>query len=167
MTLTKTRFFLSRVVGVGALVSLLSVTVFAADADPNSFIGTWSINAAKSKATGDALPASYTSTFTDAGGGKTHTHAEWTEADGSKHIRDYTAAADGKAAPVTGDPSVDSVRITSQKPGQIHVKFSKGGKVVEWSHYSMSPDGNSVRGTESAKDDKGATVTYHVVFDRK
>lgn len=159
--------FLSRALGVGMLYSLFCVAATAADADANSFLGNWSINAAKSKAMGDALPVTYTSTFSDAGESKVRTHVEWTESDGSKHTREYTAAANGKPARVTGDSSVDYVRITSQKPGEIHVKFLKGGKVLEWAHYTISSDGNSIRGTENARDDKGATVTYHVFFDRK
>ncbi len=124
------------------------------------------MNAAKSSAEGTELPKTYTVEITEAGGGKMHDKVLWVGSDGTRLEMEYTAAADGKAAPMTGDPDIDSVIVTQKSARTTYIRFMKGGKQVEWGHYTVSADGHSMRATEGGTEN-GKKYRYHFVFERQ
>jgi hypothetical protein len=99
----------------------LACTLWAAD----PFVGTWKMNAAKSKSTiqdmtltiaaqGDSFKCVQTLAYAD---GKT-THRSWTD------------KYDGKDYPMTGDPTVDTISVTKPDANTVKYLFKKNGKGV-------------------------------------
>jgi hypothetical protein len=88
-------------------VYLLAVLVAAAFAagptmpQTNPFVGTWTLNVAKSKYEGTAAPKSLTRTVTAEGSGLKYSF-EGEAADGSKLSHGFSSNLDGKDSPVTG-----------------------------------------------------------------
>ena len=106
-------------------LAVASAPVFGADADP--MMGTWVMNAAKSKFEPGPPLKSYVITMSDAGGGTVKDHAEWVNADGSKEESNYTFAAGTKQAPVTGYANADTVRMERLKPTESRMTLLRAG----------------------------------------
>lgn len=62
---------------------------------------------------------------------------------GESHL-DFTAKADGPAAPVTGNPGFNQVEIHRIDKKQVEVKERKDGTVVATLRSKLSPDGNEL-----------------------
>jgi uncharacterized protein (DUF2147 family) len=91
-----------RMASAAVLVAAAAVASAADAGDALSpFYGTWTMNAAKSKVEGAALPKSYTAIQTDAGPGKLHCQVELVSSDGSKSAMEFTADLNGKPKNVT------------------------------------------------------------------
>lgn len=148
-----------------ALLAVASPPAFGADANP--MIGTWIMNAAKSKFDPGPPLKSYSVTIADAGGGMLKDHAEWVNADGTKEEVNYTFGANGADAPVTGYANADTVRMKRVKPNENRMTLLKAGKAREFGHYIVSADGTTMHATEWGTDTTGAMYKATLVFDRK
>jgi len=148
-----------------AFLAVASAPVLGADANP--MIGTWVMNAAKSKFEPGPPLKSYIVSITDEGGGKLKDHAEWVNADGSKEETNYTFTADAKEAPVTGYANADTVRMERVKPNENKMTMLKAGKPREFGHYIVSADGKTMHATEWGTDATGAKYKATMVFDRR
>src|SRR5262245_19729106 len=113
-----------------ALAAVLGVGFIgpsAQAADPR--IGTWKLNAAKSKYDPGPPPQSLTVTVEPAGQGEKVT-AEIVNADGSRVSTVYTANFDGKDSPLTGSPTANTVALKRVNPHTTVRTDKKDGKVV-------------------------------------
>jgi hypothetical protein len=147
--------------------ALLAISGFAlaAGLSMSDFVGTWTMNASKSTFSGSPLK-SYTVTITDTGGGTTHTVVHWTDPDGTQGQLEYSGDASGKAAPASGDPSVDAVRLKASGPGWVQLAFLKGGKTVEHGKYTLASDGKSMHAVEGGVYN-GKKYSSDIVLERQ
>jgi hypothetical protein len=135
---------------MGSLI-LTAVAASSVRAQDNPYLGTWKLNAAKSKSEGMPLPKSMTRTVT-ADGDKVKYSYEGVMADGTAVAYSFTVAYDGKDYPVTGSGmpgGADSISIkregTHKEIGTSTSEVSKDGKVTTLKVNGMA-DGKPVTG---------------------
>ena len=137
-----------------------------AQSDPR--IGTWKLNAAKSK--WDPGPPVKTQTRTYvAVGHALKVSVERVTVDGNLQAYTYTADFDGKDHPVTGQgPSGgDSVTLKRIDTYTFESIFKKTGKVVELSTNVISQDGKSMTITSKGMGPRGQPTNNFTVFDKQ
>jgi hypothetical protein len=154
--------------GIAALAvgSLYASTLLAADA----FVGTWVLNAAKSKLPGGLVPDSVTMVVTDAGAGKYKTVSDTAMAGVTAHS-EITFAFDGKEyAPVTtpAQPGMPPVTQVSERVSDSSYTTSVrvGGELIATTLSEVSSDGKSLTMTTKGEGEY-ASVSSVMVFERK
>lgn len=159
----------------GTRVSLAAVTVACAMAvgvaaqpatpaqDP--YVGTWTMNAAKSTFSAPA-PKSRVLTITAAGANAIKVEVAQLGADGARTRWSFSSSGDGKEVPVTGNPDMDTASRMSQGPRAGKTVFKKQGKVVMEVSTEVSADGKTLTSTSKGVDAQGNPVTSKVVYDR-
>jgi hypothetical protein len=158
------RVRLVRLVGSVVVLQLALVGVLLGQTDPA--VGTWKLNAAKSKYTPGPMPKSNTITITAVANGL-HVVAKGEDAAGRPTGIDYTATYDGKDAPVKGAPAYDAVsakRVDANTTEQIR---KKEGKSVQTMTRKISADGKTMTVTTRGKDESGRTINTVAVYDRQ
>ena len=151
------------VASIVACLAVLSVFL-GAQADPA--IGTWTLNAAKSKYVPGPVPKSNVVTIVTSGAGY-HVTAKGEDAAGKPTSIDYTVAFDGKDSPVKGAPAYDTTslkRIDANTTEQIR---KKEGKSVQTATRKISADGKTMTVTTRGKDESGRTLNTVAVYDRQ
>jgi len=135
----------------------MAVAAMCLASDPN--MGTWKLNAAKSKVAA-GLPKPVTVVY-EAAGDKVKVTVDGIGADGQPMHNEWTGAFDNKDYPVTGDPSVDArsykrvndhtLMLTNKKDGKVtttaRVSVSADGKTRTVETRGMSSDGKMLRGS--------------------
>src|SRR5215831_14339234 len=131
--MTGRRFALA-VVGcvLGGIVAL------AAD-DPN--MGTWKLNAAKSKI-GAGAPTNSTVIYAPAGDGVKVT-VDGVDGTGKTVHSEWTGKFDGKEYPVTGEPTADMRAYTKVNATTLSFVQKKGGKETTSGKIVVAADGKS------------------------
>ena len=130
---------------MGLIILIMGILCFAVSAAGDPQLGTWNLNLAKSKyIPGFPKPRSQTHKYEQTGSdGVTYIQDGLDEQGKPVHV-EYTAKYDGKAYPVYGDPSRDTVALkrgsayetkgTSKKARQVVGTFtgvvSKNGTVL-------------------------------------
>ena len=147
---------------VGCL-ALMSVLV-GAQADPA--IGTWKLNAAKSKYNPGSPPRSQTITITAAGSGIA-VMSRGTDATGKPLATDYTVAFDGKDVPVKGSPSYDMTSAKRVDANTTELTRRKGGKVVQTSRRVVSAGGKTMTITTTGVNENGDRISNVGVFEKQ
>jgi hypothetical protein len=149
------------VMGVLILGTLAASLVRAQD---NPYLGTWKLNAAKSKSEGLPVPKSMTRTVA-AEGDKVKYNYEGVMADGTAVAYSFTVAYDGKDYPVTGNGmpgGADSISIQREGTHMATAVLKKGGKEIGTSTSEVSKDGKvttlKVTGMVNGKPVTGVTV---------
>jgi len=132
------------------LIVLLTVAGAMAQAT-NPLVGTWKLNAAKTK--GSSFTAG-TTTVEAVGAGVKMT-ADLTGADGAKSHWSFTANYDGKDVAVTGkSPYGDTVALTRVDERTTRVTVKQAGKVTVTQTITVSADGktrtNATKGVDLA-----------------
>jgi len=148
---------------LGALLALSSVAI-AADA-PESVVGTWKLNTAKS--TGNVpMPKSETRTYAAAPGGVALT---WTRvgADGKESTVKTTFKYDGKDYPVTGSPDFDALSAKRIDANTIESVQKRSGKEVGTTKRAVSADGKTLTLTSKITTADGKDATTTMVYDRQ
>jgi hypothetical protein len=149
------------VMGVSILAAVAASSVRAQD---NPYLGTWKLNAAKSKSEGMPVPKSMTRTVT-ADGDKVKYSYEGVMADGTAVAYSFTVAYDGKDYPVTGNGmpgGADSISIKREGTHKAAAVLKKGGNEIGTSTSEVSKDGKvttlKVKGMADGKPITGVTV---------
>ena len=137
----------------------------AAFASTDAFMGTWKLNASKSKLS-DAAPKNETVTY-EAAGDQIKVTLEGTQADGTKTKTEWTGKFDGKDYPSTGNPNEDMRSCKQIDDRTLHVESKKGGKVGLSAHVVVSADGKSRTVTVHGTDAKGKKYTSVAVYDKQ
>ena len=139
---------------------LLSPAVQAAD----NYLGTWTLNVAKSKYDPGPPAKSQTTLLEAVSGGGLKEVGDRVNADGSKTHWEWSAKYDGKDYPVMGDPSRDTVALKRVDNNTLEVTNKKSGKLANTMKIVVAKDGRS-RTNES----KGPDGEVHNVlaFDKK
>jgi hypothetical protein len=132
-------------------------------ADPQ--MGTWKLNAAKSKITPGTLifnTITYKSIF-----GKVKVEGEGIDADGKPVHTEWTGNFDGKDYPVTGDPISDARSYTKVDDRTLDLTVKKGGKIIDTVRMVLSADGKSRTVTVTGTTPKGKKFKNVVVYDKQ
>ena len=148
-----------------ALCGILLVTAAAQAAD--NFLGTWTLNVAKSKYDPGPAPQSQTTILETIADGSTKERGDRVNADGSRTQWEWTAKLDGKDYPVKGDPDRDTVSLKKISDDTLEVTNKKDGKVTNTMKIVVAKDGKSRTNEASFTNAKGVKVHNVMFFDRK
>ena len=124
------------------VVGVALVTTVGAQA-PKGLIGTWKLDAAKSKFSPGPAPKSMTVVYS-AAGDSMKIVADVVPADGPAQHWEMTAAYDGKEYPVTGNPNADVIVIKKIDDTHGESTFKKGGKVTSVNSRTLSAVGKTL-----------------------
>jgi len=142
------------------LAGLLAVSGTAAAADP--IMGTWKLNAAKSKMTADNMQKSQTRVYSQSGDNISIVITS-VAADGKESTTRSTYKLDGKDYPVMGPSSYDSLSGKQVDANTAEFTLKKGGKTVGTTTRIVSKDGKTMTSTGSA----GGKDQGTLVFDKQ
>jgi len=144
---------MKRLLTAAALVGIVGGTALAQA--PNPLVGTWKLNAAKSKGT---TFKSGTTKVEAAGNGVKFT-VELIGADGTATRWSFTANYDGKDNPVTGNnPYGDSVALTRVDARTTQISAKQGGKATVTQTIVVAEDGKTRTTTTKGTNAKGEPV---------
>jgi hypothetical protein len=143
-------------------VLLGGMVAFAAD-DPA--MGTWKLNAAKSKI-GAGAPTNNTVIYAPAGDSVKVT-TEGVDASGKPIHAEWTGKFDGKEYPVTGDANADMRSYTRVNERTLTFSQTKGGKVTTSGKAVVSADGKSRTVTNEVTTADGKKVASTAVYDKQ
>jgi hypothetical protein len=137
---------------------LLAIGLPAAD---SPFVGTWKMNAAKSKLEGSGLDSN-TVVHVEQDGSGLKVSVEAKPGNFS-----YQAALDGKATKVTGSPVVDEISTQTIKEREMSARGIKGGLIVFVDLRTVSRDGKTMTITRSGSNPEGKPFKATLVFDKQ
>jgi hypothetical protein len=146
-------------------ICIFSTALFAAD---NPFVGTWKLNAAKSKFAPDTELKEMTVTF-EAVGNEMKRTVSGIDPDGQQINQSSTIAWDGKAHKIESPPN-PPIMVAVKKVGDhtldVTVK-QPDGKLLDTVKAVVSQDGKSMTVTEKGQDPKGRKLDNTEVFEKQ
>jgi hypothetical protein len=142
---------------VGILFVFGAVAVFAQAPAAKNMVGTWKLDAAKSKYSPGPTPKSQVAILSTVDGGM-KVVSDRVEADGKTTHFEWTAKFDGKDYPVTGDPGRDAVSVKKVDDYTLDITNKKGGKTTTVIHAVYAKDGKSRTETVSGTDAQGKKI---------
>lgn len=160
---------MKRVSAFAAVVAMVVLVHGVAMAQTNPLIGTWKLNADKSKFTPGPGPKSLTVTLEAAGDGVKST-SDATGADDASTSWSYTANYDGKDNPITGTGvpgGADTVSLKRINANTTESILKKGGKVVRMARFAVSKDGKTMKIVAKGTDADGKPASTRLVFDKQ
>lgn len=160
-----TRSMIASVLLAGGL-SLVLVPARALLAQSDPAVGTWKLNAAKSKYNPGPPPRSQTLTISAAANGVT-VMSRGTDGAGRPLATDYTVAFDGKDVPVKGSPSYDATSAGRVDANTTELTRRKGGKIVQTSRRVVSADGKTMTITTTGVNENGDRISNVGVFEKQ
>jgi hypothetical protein len=147
---------------IAAAICALALPAAAQSGD--RLAGTWQLNVAKSKYEGAAPPKSQTTTLHAVEGGL-HEVVERVNADGSTTRWEVIARYDGRDYPVKGDPSRETVAMTTVDQNTVDIVNKKAGAMVSRMRIVVAEDGKSR--TNTVMDPSGNKTVAMLFFDRR
>ncbi len=163
----RTRGASVRGVGAAAVVTtLLTLWSVPGLAQPDTHVGTWVLNVAKSKYTPGPPPKEQTTIMEAAGNGIKVT-TKGVDAAGKPTGASYTANFDGKDSPVAGNPDWDMTSIKRVNANTLEFTRKKAGKVVQTATSVISSDGKTRTITSTGVDAQGRKINNVAVYDKK
>ena len=157
--------FRTRVVVVLALCAAPILLIELA-AQGDGFIGTWTLNEAKSKYSPGPPPKAQVSTY-ETVGQSTKVTVKGTGVDGKPTMFQYTAAYDGKDYPVTGNPEYDTTSLKRIDPYTVEFTRKKAGKVVQTGTNVLAKDGKTRTVTTKGTNAQGQPISNVAVYEKK
>jgi hypothetical protein len=147
---------------IGALFVIGTGSALAAD----PVIGTWQLNAAKSKFSPGPGPKSQTRTYAESGGATALT-IKTTSANGKESTVTLTFTDDGKTAPISGNPDFDTVSVTRVNARTVRSTETKAGAKVGTGIRSVSADGRTLTFAQKGTHADGTQYDDKSVYDRQ
>ena len=135
-------------------------TAFAQKAE----MGTWKLNEAKSK-----VPAGYmknTTVLYETDGDNVKVTTDGTDAKGDPMHTTWAGKFDGKAYPLTGDPTADSRTYVKVNDHTLKLTNTMAGKAVNTGTVTIAPDGKIRTLRISGTDKDGKKVSSTAVYDK-
>lgn len=149
---------------LSASVLAVALPVYAQAADP--FVGTWTLNVAKSKYTPGPVPKSITSTYEAAGKGYKISVKNESASGGFQYS--YTTNLDGTESKVTGNnPNADTLVVKRIDARTLESVNKKGGKVTVTQRNVVSADGKTRTVTTTGVDGQGQKIHNVGVFEKR
>jgi hypothetical protein len=130
-----------------------------------NWIGTWKLNAAKSKPGSNAISVQ-TLKFEATPEGVKLT-SEGTDPEGKPVMAGYTTKYDGKDVPWSGNPVADMASAKKIDENTYENLWKKGGKTLVTAKVSVSADGKTLTVTQSGTDAQGKPVSSLAVYDKQ
>jgi hypothetical protein len=139
-------------------------------ADEELFLGTWVLNAAKSKGPATVVPESATMVISDLGSGKYKSVTDNVAARVKTHV-EVTFATDGKDYPLVTTPTVAGMPPVTQSFERVNattykVSLKVNGQLMATALEEVSADGKTLTATTMGIG-QFATISNVTVFDRK
>jgi hypothetical protein len=154
-------------VAVVLAVGLFALRVPSVAQSRDPFVGTWTLNVAKSKYSPGPTPKSVTSTYEAAGKGyKISVRNE--PASGPVQQYSYTTNLDGADSKVTGNnPNADTIAAKRINASTLETVNKRNGKVTITQRNVVSADGKTRTVTTTGTDPQGRKVNNVAVFEKK
>ena len=149
-----------------AILSALVVCAAAATmlaADPN--VGTWKLNAAKSKLSPNG--ARNNTVVIAAAGDNMKVTVDGTGSDGKATHNEWTGKFDGKEYPVTGDATMNMRSYATIDDHTLRLTGKKDGKVVTTGRIVISADGKTRTVTTTVTDAEGKKTNSTSVYEKQ
>lgn len=144
------------------LVAIVGAAALAQSADPQ--VGTWTLNAAKSKGT---MFKGGTVTVEPAGQGW-KTSVDLVGQDGTPSKWSFTAQPDGKDNPITGDnPFGNTLSMTRVDARTVKTTIKQDGKVTLTQTITVSEDGKTRTITSKGTSLKGQAIDSMTHYERQ
>jgi hypothetical protein len=154
-----------RSAGYAGIVALLGGTVLAQT--PDSHVGTWKLNVAKSTYSPGPAPKSATTKIEAAGAG-TKVTVDQSPAEGAVRHWEFTADYDGKDVAVTGNnPDGDMIARTRVDANTVSSTLKKSGTITNRQTSVVSSDGKVRTVTTTGTNGAGKTVKNVAVYDKQ
>ena len=151
---------------VGTLLATsLGAYVQAADM-PDSVIGTWTLDLAKSRFTPGPAPVSQTRVYAQTSDGIMLT-INGVAADGTAMSQQSTFRYDGKAYPFSGSMDFDTLSLQRVNDSTVKSQMMRAGKAVGDTTRSVSKDGKVLTLDSKGTDTKGKNYSSVAVYDKK
>jgi len=147
------------------LLSFAALLVGQAASAGENWVGTWKLNAEKSKLGSGAVRAQTLKFESTAAGIKLT--SDGTDAQGKPMHGGYTSKFDGKDVPWTGNPMADMASAKRIDDNTYENVWKKGGKATVTAKVSVSADGKTLTVTQTGTDPQGAAVSSVAVYDRQ
>lgn len=145
------------------MVCMLSVAAFAAE---SPFVGTWKLNAAKSKLAGSSIGPNGTVHIETADNGL-KASVDATDPKGQPLKFSYQAPLDGTDGVVTGNPNQDAVSLKRVNDHTLTAVGKKDGKVLWTDRRVVSADGKTMTLTRNGTDPDGKKYHATAVFEKQ
>ena len=159
--MTPTTVMIKRVLSSVALIAVAVVTGMAQGAEP--LLGTWKLNAAKSKA-----PFTSGTTVFEGNGDTLKGTVDLVGTDGTKFHWTFSARIDGKDYPATGSsPFGDTLAITRVDKNTIRIVSKLAGKQTIVQTIVVAPDGKTRTTTAKGTDAKGQPVDSMSFYEKQ
>jgi hypothetical protein len=129
-------------------------------------MGTWKLNAAKSKYEGIPAPKDQTVTYTAKGAGYDYL-AKGTSSTGAATNSSFTYTKDGEDIKATGFPYWDAISLKNGSGDKSTAQLKRGGKVVGTVSRTISTDGKAMTLTGTLTLPDGKRATYNAVYDKQ
>jgi hypothetical protein len=149
------------------VVSLLSGVVAMAGTMAvagENWVGTWKLNAAKSKLSGGVGAETLKFEATPAG---IKLSSEGKDVQGKPTHGSYTSKFDGKDVPWTGNPMADTAAPKKIDDNSYENVWKMGGKGTVTAKVTVSADGKTLTVTQTGKDPQGNAVNSVAVYDKQ
>jgi len=143
-------------------IVLSSSVALAAD----NWLGTWKLDAAKSRYKPGPGPRSLTLKFESTVDGIKLT-SDGVNAEGTATHGEYVSRFDGKDVPWTGNPDADTASAKKIDDNSYVNVWKKDGKTTITAKAVVSKDGKTFTTSQKGTNAKGQTVNNTVVFDRQ
>ena len=150
-----------------ALVAIVAAATSSLAQSKDPFVGTWELNAAKSKYSPGPAPKSGTTVIEAAGSGY-KVLVKQMPASGAAQEWSFTTNVDGKPAKVTGNnPNADSVIWKRIDARTVETIASRNGKETTRQRNAVSADGKTRTVTTTGVDGSGQKINNVGVFEKK
>ena len=157
----KNLFVSSMLLCVATLIG--SPAVFAGE---NNWVGSWKLNAAKSKFSSDAVSRAQTLKYESTTAGIKLT-SDGTDAQGKAMHGEYTSSFDGKDVAWTGNPTADMACPKRIDDSSYENVWKLAGKQTMKSLVVVSSDNKTLTVTQTPSGAKGEAVSSVAVYDRQ
>jgi hypothetical protein len=132
-----------------------------------SLLGTWKMNAAKSKYSPGPVPKSNIAKWESFEGGVKHT-VDVVPAKGETQHYEASGKLDGKDNPVKGNnPDADTVAFSKIDARTYEVISKMGGKTTLTARIVVAADGKTRITTQTGKDGQGQTVNNSIFYEKQ
>lgn len=146
------------------MVVLVGFAATLCAADP--FVGTWKLNAAKSKYNAGTAPKEQTVTIAEAGT-DLNVKVTGTAADGTKIAYNYTVPAKGGTGKVMGTAPFDAVSSKRAGANDREITYMNGGKNLYTIHSKVAADGNALTVAAKGVNATGQPVDAIAMYDKQ
>ena len=151
-------------VSLAALCSIVLSSSVALAAD--NWLGTWKIDAAKSKWSPGPAPKSLTLKFEATPAGIKFT-GDGVSADDKPTHSEYVSKYDGKDVPYAGNPEADMAAPKKIDDNSYTNTWKKGGKATVTAKVVVSADGKTMTITQTGTNAKGEAVNNTILYNKQ